>query len=137
MSDIIYKYDKNNRIVKQFIEKISYLTTFDYKYNFRKRYCKCKNIESYEIVKEILLNDKYKRVSSLVSLGKLKVYTKFDDNEIEIYSKTFTKNKTIFEVKTLIRVGISSIEEMTFTKNNKKEKHIRITTKKNGRNNQQ
>ncbi len=133
MSSIIYKYDKSNRLIVCFVESLMLLTTYKYKSNFRKIYFKHKNPKYVQIIREELVNGVYKPYSSLTFLEKMWVYQKVDENGTIILNKTFTKKGTIFVVKTLVSVGNSSIEEMTFTKNNKIEKHLKIKTKDNGR----
>ncbi len=133
MSYTLYKYDKSNRLIAVFVENIMLLTTYKYKANFRKVYFKHKNPKYKQIRREELVDGVYKPYSSLTFLEKMWVYQKVDVNGKVIFSKTFTKMRTIFIVKTLVSVGDSSIEEMIFTKNNKTEKHLKIKTKNNGR----
>ena len=133
MSSTIYKYDKSNRLIAVFVEGIMLLTTYKYKSNFRKVYFKHKNPKYTQILREELIDGIYKPYSSLTFLEKMGVYQKVDENGTIIFNKAFTKKGTIFVVKTLVSVGNSSIEEMTFTKKNKIEKHLKIKTKDNGR----
>jgi hypothetical protein len=134
MSDnrIVYKYDKDNRINSKIIYGLNWGCRYKYILNYRKvYYYHNKNIN--QIVKEELINNKYELISSLVNFNGSKYYAKYLNGK-EFYTKFFNKNKTTFETKILIDIGESSIKELKFTKNNKIEKHIKITTKHNERN---
>ncbi len=130
----IYKYDKSNRLIVRFVESLMHLTIIKYKKNFRKLYFFCKNQENKEIIRENLVNQEYKKVSSIVIFDKIKVFIQYNEFGDEILERIFTKNKTIYEKKLLLKVNNSVVQQTTFIKNNKTQKNITIKIDKNGRN---
>ena len=137
----VYKYDKFNCIIGQVCPNLNWACTYKYNNGFRKIYYYHFKVKTWQIVKEIMVNLKYEPLSSLTIFNGSAHYVSFKNGKTS-YQKTWFKSKVnkfkTFEVKNLIQVGDSSIEELNFmNKDGKKEKHLRIKTKQNGRNDQQ
>ena len=128
----IYKYDKLNRIISQVCYSLDWGCKYNYKSKFRKVYYFHKKINTTQISKETLVDNKYQLISSLVDFAKARVYTQYTNNK-ESYTKVITKGSNIVENRVLLDVGQSSIKETTITsKDGKKQKHLKIITKQHG-----